>query len=77
MSWEAEIEELRRREALTEARGGADKVERQHYDGKLIIRERLHAIVDKGMFHEFGKLAGASFKVSALSIPFDTRSPHP
>ncbi len=60
MSWEAEIDELRRREALTEAMGGTDKVERQHYYGKLTIRERLDAIVDKGTFHEIGKLAGAS-----------------
>ncbi|ETW92362.1 MAG: methylmalonyl-CoA carboxyltransferase [Candidatus Entotheonella factor] len=60
MSWETEIEELRRREALTEAMGGADKVERQHYYGKLTIRERIDAIVDPGTFHEIGKLAGAS-----------------
>ncbi len=60
MSWEAEVEELRRREALTEAMGGADKVERQHYYGKLTIRERLDAIVDRGTFHEIGKLAGVA-----------------
>lgn len=60
MSWEAEIAELQRREALTEAMGGADKVERQHYYGKLTIRERLDAITDKGSFHEIGKLAGAA-----------------
>lgn len=60
MSWEAEIAELRRREAFTEAMGGADKVARQHAFGKLTIRERLDAIVDRGTFHEIGKLAGAS-----------------
>ena len=30
MSWEKEIEELRRREALAEEMGGAEKVARQH-----------------------------------------------
>ena len=30
MSWEKEIEELRRREALAEKMGGAEKVARQH-----------------------------------------------
>ena len=60
MSWENEIEELRRREALTEAMGGFDKVARQHEFGKLTIRERLEAITDKQTFHEIGKLAGAA-----------------
>ncbi len=60
MSWDVELEELRQREALTEAMGGADKVARQHHFGKLTIRERIDAIVDDGTFHEIGKLAGAA-----------------
>jgi acetyl-CoA carboxylase carboxyltransferase component len=60
MTWEAEIADLRRREALTEAMGGPDKVARQHEFGKLTIRERLDAVVDQGTFHEIGKLAGAA-----------------
>lgn len=60
MSWEAEIEELRERERLTEQMGGADKVERQHHFGKLTIRERFATMADEGTFHEVGKLAGAA-----------------
>ncbi len=60
MSWEAEIEELRQREALAEQLGGADKVERQHFFGKLTIRERIDRIADAGSFHEIGKTAGVA-----------------
>ena len=59
-TWEPEIEELRRREAMAEQLGGPDKIERQHFFGKLTIRERLEHIVDKGTFHEIGKTAGVA-----------------
>lgn len=59
MSWEPEIEELRRRQALAAQMGGADKVERQHAFGKMTIRERIAAMADAGSFHEIGELAGA------------------
>ena len=35
MVWQPELEELRRREALAEKMGGAEKVERQKSRGKL------------------------------------------
>ncbi|MDH4076998.1 MAG: methylmalonyl-CoA carboxyltransferase, partial [Acidimicrobiia bacterium] len=60
MSWEPEIQELRRREAMAEAMGGPDKVERQHFYGKLTIRERIDNVVDKGSFNEIGKAAGVA-----------------
>ena len=60
MSWEAEIEELRRREGFADELGGVEKVERQHSFGKLTIRERVTAIVDEGSFHEIGKTAGVA-----------------
>jgi len=60
MSWKDEIEELRRREALAEEMGGAEKVERQHHFGKLTIRERVAAIADRGSFSEIGKIAGVA-----------------
>jgi len=47
MSWDKEIEELRRREALALQMGGADKVARQHEFGKLTIRERIAAIMSR------------------------------
>ena len=60
MSWEPELDELRRREALAEQLGGADKVERQHHFGKQTVRERVEATVDKGTFWELGKTAGVA-----------------
>jgi acetyl-CoA carboxylase carboxyltransferase component len=58
MSWEAEIEELRRREALAQQMGGADKIKRQHDGGKLTVRERIAKLLDPGSFHEIGATAG-------------------
>ncbi len=58
MSWDKEISELNLRSSLSDKMGGEDKVARQHEFGKLTIRERVDHIVDKGSFHEIGKLAG-------------------
>jgi acetyl-CoA carboxylase carboxyltransferase component len=58
MSWNPEIEELRRREELARQMGGAEKVARQHQFGKLTVRERIDRLVDPGTFHEIGTLAG-------------------
>lgn len=60
MSWKPEIEELRRREALAKQMGGPEKVGRQHHFGKLTIRERVQAIVDRDSFAEIGTLAGVA-----------------
>lgn len=60
MSWEPELEDLRRREAMAERLGGADKVERQHRFGKQTVRERIDGIVDDGSFWELGKVAGVA-----------------
>jgi len=58
MGWEEDIEELRRREALAQEMGGADKVKRQHDGGKLTVRERIARLLDPGSFHEVGATAG-------------------
>jgi len=58
MTWQPEIDELRRREALARAMGGADKVARQHAAGRLTVRERIAALLDEGSFEEIGTLAG-------------------
>ena len=58
MSWEPELEELRRRRELAEQMGGAEKVARQHSRGKLDARARIAALVDPGSFREIGKIAG-------------------
>ena len=59
MSWEPELEELRRREALAEGMGGPERVANQKRQGKLTVRERIDALLDKGSFHEVGKIAAA------------------
>ncbi|MDB5502802.1 MAG: Propionyl-CoA carboxylase [Tardiphaga sp.] len=38
--------------------GGADKVKRQHDQGRLTVRERIDRLIDKGSFHEVGAVAG-------------------
>ena len=58
MSWEPELEELKRREAFVEELGGAERVKRQKDGGRLTIRERVEAVADAGSFHEIGKIAG-------------------
>jgi acetyl-CoA carboxylase carboxyltransferase component len=58
VSWNAEIEELRRREELARRMGGPEKVARQHEFGKLTVRERIERMADGGSFHEVGALAG-------------------
>jgi acetyl-CoA carboxylase carboxyltransferase component len=39
------------------AMGGADRVQRQHDQGKLTVRERLEKLFDEGTFFEYGLLA--------------------
>src|SRR3982750_4963072 len=58
MSWEPELEELRRREELAKRMGGQERVERQHSSGRLTVRERIERLFDAGTFHETGALAG-------------------
>jgi acetyl-CoA carboxylase carboxyltransferase component len=58
MSWEADIEELRRREALAREMGGPDKVKRQHDGGKLTVASGSSSCSTQGSFHEIGTLAG-------------------
>lgn len=58
MSWDPELEELRRREALAAAMGGEESVERQRGRGKLTVRDRIALLLDEGSWRETGMLAG-------------------
>jgi acetyl-CoA carboxylase carboxyltransferase component len=58
MTWEPELEELRRREELARRMGGEERVARQHASGRLTVRERIERLFDPGTFHETGALAG-------------------
>jgi hypothetical protein len=58
MTWEPELDELRRRTEMAKAMGGPEKVARQHEFGKLTVRERVDRLVDPGSFDEIGAVAG-------------------
>jgi acetyl-CoA carboxylase carboxyltransferase component len=60
MSWQPEIDELRRRERLAEEMGGEERVARQRSFGKMTVRDRVDALIDPGSLHEVGKIAGAA-----------------
>ncbi|HLU00723.1 MAG TPA: carboxyl transferase domain-containing protein [Burkholderiaceae bacterium] len=59
MNWDTELAELAHRQALALEMGGAEKVKRQHDNGKLTVRERIEGLVDSGSFVEVGGLAGS------------------
>src|SRR5438128_2155485 len=58
MSWQSEIDEIRRRVELAKRMGGPENVKRQHDGGKLTVRERIERLLDPASFHEYGALAG-------------------
>ncbi len=58
MSWEKEVEEIKRRRTLSEGLGGPDKIKRQRDAGRLTVRERIAGLIDKGSFREVGQLGG-------------------
>jgi len=60
MSWNKKIDELRRREALAEKMGGADKLKRQKDRGKLWI--------SCSMKERFGKSARLRVRVYKFDL---------
>ena len=62
MSWQAEADELARKQALAREQGGAEAVARQHGKGRLTIRERIAGMVDEGSFRELGAAAGEAVR---------------
>src|SRR5215475_767751 len=60
MNWKPELGELARREALAREMGGADKVKRQHDQGRLTVRERIDGLLDRDSFHEIGAISGTA-----------------
>lgn len=58
MSWQDEVDELRRREELARGMGGPEKVQRQRAAGRLTVRERIDLLLDPDTFNEIGALAG-------------------
>lgn len=56
---EDRLAELAFRREQARAMGGEAAIERQHKAGRLTVRERIDALVDKGSFREVGSLAGS------------------
>jgi acetyl-CoA carboxylase carboxyltransferase component len=58
LSWETEVEEIKRRLELAKQMGGEANVARHHANGKLTVRERIDRLLDPNSFHEIGAMAG-------------------
>ena len=54
MSWQEEVDEIRRRRQLAQRQGGKEGIAKQHARGRLTIRERIDALLDAGSFQEQG-----------------------
>jgi len=57
LSWQPEVDEIRRREEMARAMGGPENVARQHKANRLTVRERIDRLLDTDSFHEIGALA--------------------
>ncbi len=68
------VEELRKRRKQAMQGGGADKLEKQHKQGKQTARERIELMVDEGSFEETGLFAehrSVLFGMPEKSFPAD------
>src|SRR5437762_6184695 len=74
MTLQERLGELRRRHELAQAGGGAERVARQHAEGKLSARERIDLLFDEGSFEEIDKLVEhrcQDFGMAEQRIPGD------
>jgi acetyl-CoA carboxylase carboxyltransferase component len=60
MSWKPEVEEIQRRRARARQGGGEQALKKHHERGRLNVRERIEALVDRDSFREWGQIAGVS-----------------
>lgn len=60
MSWMPEVEEIERRRRRALEMGGEEALKRQRERGRLNVRERIEALVDRDSFRERGRIAGHS-----------------
>ena len=58
MSWDNEVNEIKKRLKLIQEMGGKEKVKRQHDAGRTTVRQRIEALVDENSFKEIGRLTG-------------------
>ena len=60
MSWEHEMEQVRRMRELGKRMGGPEGIERQKSQGRLTVRERIDTLLDANSFEEIGTTHGVS-----------------
>lgn len=70
MTWQPEIDELKRRMAIAREMGGEERVAKHRAQGKLTVRERIDQLLDPGSFHELGALAGKATYQDGEMIDF-------
>lgn len=70
MSWQPEVDELKRRMELARQMGGPERVAKHRSQGKLTVRERINQLLDPGTFHEVGALAGKATYRDGKMIDF-------
>jgi acetyl-CoA carboxylase carboxyltransferase component len=58
MTWQREVDEIRRRHELAAGMGGPEGIERQRKRGKLTVRERIAMLADPGTFRQFAAFRG-------------------
>jgi propionyl-CoA carboxylase beta chain len=71
---ENKLKLLQEKNAAAEAGGGAERIARQHIEGKMTARERIEFLLDEGTFEEFDKLKthrSVDFGLDALQYPGD------
>ena len=57
MSWEKELEELKKRAELAKEMGGIERVAKHYARGRLTVRERIDQLLDDDSFHETGAVS--------------------
>ena len=58
MSWEKDLEELKKRAELAKEMGGIERIAKHYARGRLTVRERIDQLLDKDSFHETGEITG-------------------
>lgn len=65
------LTELEKRRIRLWEMGGAERIEKQHAQGKLTARERIAVLFDEGTFQEFGLFATSRQQPDAAKFPGD------
>ena len=70
MSWEKDLEELKKRAELAKEMGGVERVAKHYARGRLTVRERIDNLIDSdSVFLELGKFAAYEMYKEYGNIP--------